>query len=54
MPISPALALPWALSPFSSHAELPIVEGEATNMSAMKTNKLAKGADAGVVASRSV
>src|SRR5580698_367200 len=34
--------------------ELPIVEGEATNMSAMKTNKLAKGADAGVVASRSV
>ena len=34
--------------------ELPIVEGEATNMSAMKSNKLAKGADAGVVASRSV
>ena len=34
--------------------ELPIVEGEATNMPAMKTNKLAKGADAGVVASRSV
>ena len=35
-------------------AELPIVEGEATNMPAMKSNKLAKGADAGVVASRSV
>jgi len=35
-------------------AELPIVEGEATNMSAVKSNKLAKGADAGVVASRSV
>jgi hypothetical protein len=34
--------------------ELPIVEGEATNMSAMKSNKLAKGADAGVVARRSV
>jgi hypothetical protein len=34
--------------------KLPIVEGEATNMSAMKSNKLAKGADAGVVASRSV
>ena len=34
--------------------KLPIVEGEATNMSAMKTNKLAKGADAGIVASRSV
>ena len=54
MPISPARALPWALSAFSSHAELPIVEGKATNMPAMKTNKLAKGADAGVVASRSV
>ena len=34
--------------------ELPIVEGEATNMPAMKSNKLAKGADAGIVASRSV
>jgi hypothetical protein len=34
--------------------KLPIVEGEATNMSAMKTNKLAKGADASIVASRSV
>ena len=34
--------------------ELPVVEGEATNMPAMKSNKLAKGADAGVVASRSV
>jgi hypothetical protein len=34
--------------------KLPIVEGEATNMSAMKTNKLAKGADAGIVASPSV
>jgi hypothetical protein len=34
--------------------KLPIVEGEATNMPAMKTNKLAKGADAGIVASRSV
>jgi hypothetical protein len=35
-------------------AELPIVEGEAANMSAMKSNELAKGADAAVVASRSV
>jgi hypothetical protein len=34
--------------------KLPIVEGEATNMPAMKTNKLAKGADAGIVVSRSV
>jgi hypothetical protein len=34
--------------------KLPIVEGEATNMPSMKTNKLAKGADAGIVASRSV
>ena len=34
--------------------KLPIVEGEATNMSAMKTNKLAKGADAGIVARHSV
>ena len=34
--------------------ELPIVEGEATNMPAMKTNKLAKSADADIVASRSV
>jgi hypothetical protein len=35
-------------------AELPIVESEATNMSAMKSNELAKGADAPIVASRSV
>jgi hypothetical protein len=35
-------------------AELPIVEGEATNMSAMKSNELAKGADARIVAGRSV
>ena len=35
-------------------AELPIVEGEAANMPAMKSNELAKGADAGVVASRPV
>jgi hypothetical protein len=35
-------------------AELPIVEGEAANMSAMKSNELAKGADARIVASRSV
>jgi hypothetical protein len=34
--------------------ELPIVEGEATDMPAMKSNKLAKGADARIVASRSV
>jgi hypothetical protein len=35
-------------------AELPIIEGEAANMPAMKANELAKGADAGVVESRSV
>lgn len=35
-------------------AELPIVEGEAANMSAMKSNELAKGAHARIVASRSV
>jgi hypothetical protein len=34
--------------------KVPIVEGEATNMPAMKTNKLAKSADADIVASRSV
>ena len=35
-------------------AEIPVVEGKTTNMPAMKTNKLAKGADAGIVASPSV
>jgi hypothetical protein len=35
-------------------AELPIVEGETANMSAMKPNELAKGADARIVASRPV
>jgi hypothetical protein len=35
-------------------AELPIVEGETANMSAMKSNELAKGANARIVASRSV
>ncbi|HEY5203511.1 MAG TPA: hypothetical protein VIJ63_02775 [Roseiarcus sp.] len=35
-------------------AELPIVEGEAANMPAMKANELAKGADARIVASRSI
>jgi hypothetical protein len=34
--------------------ELHIVEGEATNMSAMKSNELAKGADARIVAGRPV
>jgi hypothetical protein len=33
---------------------LPVVEGQATNISAMKSNKLAKRAHAGIVASRSV
>jgi hypothetical protein len=43
-----------AVFPILIPAKLPIVEGEATNMSAMKSNKLAKGADTGIVASRSV
>ena len=34
--------------------ELAIVEGEATNMPAMKSHELAKGADARIVAGRSV
>jgi hypothetical protein len=34
--------------------KLPIFEGEATNMPAMKSNKLAKGAHAGIVGSRSI
>ena len=43
-----------AVFPILIPAKLPIVEGEATNMSAMKANKLAEGADARIVASRSV
>jgi hypothetical protein len=35
-------------------AKLPVVEGETTNMSAVKSNELPKGADARIVASRSV
>jgi hypothetical protein len=35
-------------------AKLSIVEGEATNMPAMKSNELAKGADARIVPGRSV
>ena len=35
-------------------AELPIVEGETANMSAMKSNELAKGANARIVTSPSV
>ncbi|MGB7976930.1 MAG: hypothetical protein WCF81_21855 [Roseiarcus sp.] len=35
-------------------AELPIVEGEAADMSAMKSNELAKRPDARIVARRSV
>jgi hypothetical protein len=40
--------------PILVQAKLPIVEGEAANMPAMESNELAKGADAGVVASPSV
>jgi hypothetical protein len=43
-----------AAFPILIPAKLSIVEGEATNMSAMKSNKLAKGADARIVPGRSV
>ena len=46
--------LPLGVFPILIPAELPIVEGEATNMSAMKSNELAKGAHARIVAGCSV
>ena len=54
MPISLARALRWTLSDILVPCRLPIVEGKAANMSAMKSNKLAKRAHARIVASRSV
>jgi hypothetical protein len=46
--------LPAGVFPILVPPKVPIVEGEATNMPAMKTNKLAESADADIVASRSV
>ena len=54
MPISRGARIALGVFPILIPAELPIVEGEAANMSAMKSNELAKGADARIVASRPV
>ena len=54
MPISPVRGFAAGAFRVLVPCRLPIVEGQATNMSAMKSNELAKRAHARIVASRPV